>query len=77
MTFPNGRPRGRLRAPGEGIAVAQASPTQSIWILYYSDSTLTTVVGQRLLTCEGGWTNSGSRTSYYEVEYFPCDGGGI
>ena len=42
-------------------------------ITYYTDATLTTWSGMRRTLCNGYWTQIGTSTAYYTVEYPPCE----
>ena len=42
-------------------------------ITYYTDETHTTWSGMRRTLCSGHWTQIGTATAYYTVEYPPCD----
>ena len=42
-------------------------------INYYTDATHTTWSGMRRTLCNGYWTQIGTSTSYYTVEFPPCD----
>lgn len=42
-------------------------------ITYYTDETHTTWSGMRRTLCSGYWTQVGTSTAYYTVEYPPCN----
>jgi hypothetical protein len=59
-------------APAFLTQTAHALPKDSSTTTYYSDSTHRTVVGQRIVTCNGQVFFSGQMTSFFTVQLFPC-----
>jgi len=61
-----------LAIPG-GAAQARACPLDWYchWV-YYSDSTYTTVVGERVSGCSGGSYSWGVRSSHQDYTESPC-----
>ena len=53
-------------------AALDAAPANEINIYYYSDSTYTTEVGFRLISCTGNGYFEGTRTPYVIYETYPC-----
>lgn len=51
---------------------AEALPCNEVERTYYSDATYSTVVGERILFCNGQTWKWGIVTSYVQVFSFPC-----
>jgi uncharacterized protein DUF6289 len=51
---------------------AQALPSNEVTTTYYSDATLTNVVGEHILLCTGGYYDWGQRTAYKTVDSISC-----
>jgi hypothetical protein len=55
---------------------ASARPVQDTIYTYYSDSSLTTVVGRLYDMCDGRWSE-GTTTQWVDISYgYPCGSGG-
>lgn len=53
---------------------AQACPANETVYTYYSDASLTTAVGHRIILCNClGTASSGTRTRYFTVDSLPCE----
>ncbi|HEX6095477.1 MAG TPA: hypothetical protein VF432_04055 [Thermoanaerobaculia bacterium] len=46
-----------------------AGPPQIIEYTYYTDSSLSTPCGYRVISCSGSNTSSGCRTAWYTIDY--------
>jgi predicted membrane protein len=51
---------------------ARACPSQTIEQTYYTDASMTTACGWRIITCSCGSYSSGCRTAYYTTEWSEC-----
>jgi hypothetical protein len=58
--------------PGFLIPAANALPQDSACTYYYSDSSFTTVVGERMLLCNGHIIFSGQVTQFFTTTFEPC-----
>jgi hypothetical protein len=54
--------------------LAYASTASSTYTTYYSDATLTVVVGEKIFTCGNRVYTEGEVTPYYTIRITPCDG---
>ncbi len=61
-----------VMAPGSLVPKAHALPQDSACTYYYSDSTFTVVVGERMLLCSGQIIRTGTVTSFSITEFSPC-----
>lgn len=57
----------------EAVAEAEEAVSGSVcWFIYYSDSSMTTVVGHGKISCNGGQSHSGTVTIYYTATCDSC-----
>jgi hypothetical protein len=51
---------------------AEAIPVQEVVTTFYSDASLTNIVGERIRPCHGGTISWGITSSYKTIDSFPC-----
>ena len=61
-----------VMVPGSLIPAAHALPRDSSCTYYYSDSTHTVQVGERMVLCDGQIIRSGTVTAFFTTEFSPC-----
>ena len=49
-----------------------ACPSQTIEYTYYTDASMTTACGWRIITCYCGGGSGGCRTPYYTIDWSEC-----
>ncbi len=54
------------------VPTAYALPPNEVDREYYSDGSYTTLIGERILFCNGQWWSWGSTSSYVIIYTFPC-----
>lgn len=53
-------------------ATASACPSSTIEYTYYTDASMTTECGWRIITCYCGGGSGGCRTPYYTIDWSEC-----
>jgi len=61
-----------VMAPESLTPAAHALPKDSSCTYYYSDSTHTVQVGEKMVLCNGQIIRSGTVTAFFTTEFFPC-----
>jgi hypothetical protein len=59
-------------ASTKAAATTSACPSQTIEYTYYTDASMTTACGWKIITCYCGGGSGGCRTSFFTIDYSDC-----